>query len=100
MTVPVYRLTTILISRFLLDLQESYQRTLRVDSDHELNLGPDDRPLSFVARVVGSLGANIQADEREADDSEDPQSTGEAESDVQIPSEVEEGGGISEHSDY
>ncbi|KAI0800023.1 hypothetical protein C8Q74DRAFT_386384 [Fomes fomentarius] len=91
--------TTILISRFLLDLQESYQRTVRVDSDHELNLGPDDRPLSFVARVVGSLGSDIQADEREVDDGEDLQSSGEAESDVQVLSEVENGGGISGHSD-
>ncbi|KAI1782497.1 hypothetical protein LXA43DRAFT_1103933 [Ganoderma leucocontextum] len=57
-------LTSILISHFLLDLQEAYRRTLRLNSDDplytEASIGGDQQlgSLNF-AHVVGSLGAVI-----------------------------------------
>ena len=52
------RITTVLISRFLIRLQIAYHRTVRVDSDHELyisNSHPGGEH-SFAARVIGSIG--------------------------------------------
>ncbi|KAI0794536.1 hypothetical protein C8Q74DRAFT_1215806 [Fomes fomentarius] len=55
-TTPI---TTILISHFLLDLQEAYQQTVRVDSDDALNLGSNSSTPSFVDRMIGSIGSDI-----------------------------------------
>ncbi|KAI0794549.1 hypothetical protein C8Q74DRAFT_1406673 [Fomes fomentarius] len=61
-------ITTILISHFLLDLQEAYRQTVRVDSDDILNLGSNDSTPSFVDRVIGSLGSDIYVATPESDD--------------------------------
>ncbi|KAM5532981.1 hypothetical protein V8D89_013323 [Ganoderma adspersum] len=54
-------LTSILISHFLLDLQEAYRRTLRLDPDDplytEASGGGDQQGSLNFAHVVGSLGA-------------------------------------------
>ena len=66
-----YRLTSILISHFLLDLQEAYRRTLRLDPDDplytEASIGGDQLGSLNFAHVVGSLGAVIDLDTAEED---------------------------------
>ncbi|RPD53472.1 hypothetical protein L227DRAFT_616969 [Lentinus tigrinus ALCF2SS1-6] len=51
-------LTTILITRFLLDLQEAEQRDMKLDSDNPLHFPRSYGALSF-ARVMGSVGETI-----------------------------------------
>ncbi|RPD73086.1 hypothetical protein L226DRAFT_536590 [Lentinus tigrinus ALCF2SS1-7] len=53
--------TTVLISRFLLDLQSANQRALKVDSDDPLYLDTMtfSRSANIESRVVGSLGASL-----------------------------------------
>ncbi|KAI0794719.1 hypothetical protein C8Q74DRAFT_1407218 [Fomes fomentarius] len=69
-------ITTILVSHFLLDLQEAYQRTVRVDSDDVLNLGSNSSTPSFVDRVTGSIGSDIHFATPEAKDNSDTTGTG------------------------
>ncbi|RPD82079.1 hypothetical protein L226DRAFT_15636 [Lentinus tigrinus ALCF2SS1-7] len=52
-------LTAILISRFLLDLQEANQRTVRLDADEALSTVDSLGSLSFVARTMGSLRSTM-----------------------------------------
>ncbi len=66
-----------LISHFLLDLQEAYRRTVRVDSDDILNLGSNISTPSFVDRVIGSIGSDIHYPAPpEAEDNSDITDTG------------------------
>ncbi len=69
------RITTILISHFLLDLQEAYQQTVRVNSDDTLNLRSNSSTPSFVDRVIGSIGSDIHFAAPEAEDSSDTTGT-------------------------
>ncbi|KAI0692814.1 hypothetical protein C8T65DRAFT_744991 [Cerioporus squamosus] len=56
-------LTALLVSRFLLDLQEATQQDMKLDTDHPLHFSPDwNGSLSF-ARVMGSIGAIIMPGE-------------------------------------
>ncbi len=59
------RLTTILISHFLLDLQEAYQQKGRVDPDNVLNLGSNISTLSFVDRVIVSISSDLHIKEQD-----------------------------------
>ncbi|KAI0794534.1 hypothetical protein C8Q74DRAFT_1194725 [Fomes fomentarius] len=68
---PLSRITTILISHFLLDLQEAYRRTVRVDPDNILNLGSNNSTPSFVDRVIGSIGSDIHFPAPDAEDNSD-----------------------------
>ena len=52
-------LTAILISRFLLDLQEANKHTVRLDADEPLSSIDSVGSLSFVARTMGSLQSTI-----------------------------------------
>ena len=60
-------MTAVLISHFLLDLQEAYRRTLRLDSDNplytEASIGGGRQGSQNFAGVVGSLGAIIDLNE-------------------------------------
>ena len=53
------RLTAILISRFLLDLQEANKHTVRLDADEPLSSIDSVGSLSFVVRTMGSLQSTI-----------------------------------------
>ena len=62
----VLSVTTVLVSRFLLDLQASNQRALKVGTDDPLYMGSTlssaGRQGSVVfARVVGSLGSAVSS---------------------------------------
>ncbi|KAI0794543.1 hypothetical protein C8Q74DRAFT_1436465 [Fomes fomentarius] len=59
---------TILTSHFLLDLQEAYQQTVRVDSDDILNLESSSNTPSFVDRMIGSIGSEIHFAKPEDED--------------------------------
>lgn len=62
------RLSAILISRFLLRLQKSSQRTVKVDSDDELNLSDNEEPPTHSrSRVIGSIGSPIKVGEYEVE---------------------------------
>ena len=63
---PATRLTSVLISRFLLDLQEANKRALDMDSSSDAGAAPDagGGSLNF-ARFVGSIGASIGDDDDE-----------------------------------
>lgn len=55
----IARLTAILISRFLLDLQQASRREMKLNSDDPLHFSQDSmRSLSF-AHVAGSLTATL-----------------------------------------
>ncbi len=69
------RITTILISHFLLYLQEAYQQTVRVNSDDALDFGSNSSTPSFVDRVIGSIGSDIHFAAPEAEDSSDTTGT-------------------------
>ncbi len=69
------RITTILISHFLLDLQEAYQQTVRVNSDDALNLGSNSSTPSFVDRAIGSIGSDIHFAAPEAENDSDTTGT-------------------------
>ncbi|KAH9919800.1 uncharacterized protein BXZ73DRAFT_104908 [Epithele typhae] len=73
-------LTAILVSRFLLDLQESHQRTVKLGSDDPLHSSASDfqagiGSLQFAVDVMGSIRADIRplGDE---DDSEEESEEG------------------------
>ncbi len=60
----MYRITTVLTSHFLLQLQEAHRRTVKVDSDDVLNLGVNSGSTpSFVAQVIGSIGSELRLSE-------------------------------------
>ncbi|KAI0800020.1 hypothetical protein C8Q74DRAFT_386073 [Fomes fomentarius] len=61
-------LSAILISRFLLELQQSSQRTVKVDSDDELNFSDNEElPPHSRSRVIGSIGSPIEVEEYEVE---------------------------------
>ncbi len=66
-----YRVTSILILYFLLDLQEAYHQTVRVNSSDVLNLGSNSSTPSFVDRVIGSMRSDIHFATPEAKDNPD-----------------------------
>ena len=64
MLISIRRCTAVLVSRFLLHLQESAARTLRVDSDHPLHLSMDSaRGVPSFVRFVGSIGYRASQEE-------------------------------------
>ncbi|KAI0794461.1 hypothetical protein C8Q74DRAFT_1445830 [Fomes fomentarius] len=52
-------LTSVLVSRFLLQLQQAHKRTVRVPSDHALHLGDESDPHTGMDGIIGSLGSVI-----------------------------------------
>ncbi|KAI0765600.1 hypothetical protein BD413DRAFT_162631 [Trametes elegans] len=69
-----HRLTTILICRFVLDLQAANELYAGVDSEDSLSLAPfsdANGTLWFASRVLGSLGAVPSLSLRSADTSRD-----------------------------
>ncbi|TBU23719.1 hypothetical protein BD311DRAFT_767994 [Dichomitus squalens] len=55
-------LTTILVSRFLLDLQEAGRRGLNLDSQGSMQTDTESgRSTIDFARIIGSLGSNLSA---------------------------------------
>ena len=68
--VPTYRLTAVLISRFLLHLQSASLRAVNCVSSSQASSTHTDQSIIF-ERVLGSLGASIASDdylEEEQDD--------------------------------
>ena len=63
------RMASVLVSRFLLDLQDAHQRSIMLDSRRPISTVcvVDERTISFV-RMAGSLGATIDYDINMADD--------------------------------
>ncbi len=55
-------LTYILITRFLLQLQQANKHNVKLASDHPLHLSLGDNSPSF-ARVLGSIGATIMPED-------------------------------------
>ena len=64
------RLTTIFIGRFLLHLQESAARTVRIPTGNsqDIDLAIDSRPSFVQSRVLGSIAYRATDDEVEDDD--------------------------------
>ena len=58
-----FSITAILISRFLLELQEASQAIVRVDSDDPLHLSRDlvDRTPSFISSIGGFINPDVLA---------------------------------------
>ena len=56
-------MASVLVSRFLLDLQDAHLRSVMLDSRRQLSTvcAVDDRTINF-ARVAGSLGMTIDLD--------------------------------------
>ena len=70
LSVDVARLITILIGRFLLHLQESAARMLRVPTDNSqgLDLAIDTRPSFVRSRIMGSIAHRANDGENELED--------------------------------
>ena len=70
-------MTTVLVSRFLLDLQASNQRALKLDSRDPLYLSdaqPQSQSLVFARVVLGSLGGSILRGVEDAESEHDEDS--------------------------
>ncbi|KAI0707385.1 hypothetical protein C8Q76DRAFT_749000 [Earliella scabrosa] len=70
LTVFTAPLTTIFIGRFLLHLQESAARTVRIPTGNsqDIDLAVDSRPSFVQSRILGSIAYRATDDEVEVDD--------------------------------